>query len=427
MHAVQAGTGARGFFLQFEDGAQVGRVMQFLVFFAGRRHVAVAPGAHVRRQCRELRTRGPVDPEARGEDQEVQREHALGRGDADFVVHQRQVLDACAQVEAGVGVARDAQRAAARRRHLGGVDVVADLPLPFVGQGQVAVGQSGVARALALVDAGDVVAADQQVHAGGARFQRGGRAVHGRRARAHHAHALARERGVVHDVGRMRPAVARQLLREVGHIGAAQAVAAGGQHHAARQHRAGPGGRFDVELHQLVGARQHGPDAVFVAHVQFQHAAVPAQVIHPLKARDLVQRFPGLGAELRFEPGAEGQRGQAQRGAGQLLGRTQRFHPGRGGPGAFIALGRLVEDGRIDAQVLERRRRRQAGHAAADDGHVQHLLAVDIAGRHPVLGGDFQPRQVLPQARFQRGETLRRGGYGQIHNAGDSVRGASSP
>ncbi len=401
--------------------------MQLLVFLAGRRHVAVAPGAHVRRQRGELGARGPVDAESRGEDQEVQCEHALGRGDADFVVHHGQVLDACAQVEARVGVARHAQRAAARRRDLGGVDVVADLPLPFVGQRQVAVGQAGIAGALALVDAGDVLAADQQVHAGRARLQRGGRAVHGGRARADHAHALAGERGVVHDVGGVHPAIARQFPGEVGHIGAAQAVAPGRQHHAARQHRAAAGGRLDLQLHQPVGARQHGADAVFVPHIQVQHAAIPAQVVHPLQARNLVQRLPGLGPELGFEPGAERQRRQAQRGAGQLLGRAQRLHARRGGPGAFEAGGRLVEDGRVDAQVRERRRRRQAGHAAADDGHVQHGLAVDMAGRHPVLGGKFQPGKVLAQARFQRGQALRRSGYGQIHDAGDSVSGASSP
>ncbi|MNX22156.1 hypothetical protein D3C86_521330 [compost metagenome] len=286
---------------------------------------------------------------------------------------------------------RHAQGAAARRRHLLRIDVVADLPLPVVGQGQVAMGQAGVARALALVDARDVVAADQQVHAGGARFQRGGGAVHGGCARAHDADAQAGKRFVVHHVRRMRPAAARQLLRKIRHIGAAQAVAAGGQHHAAGQHGAASGGRFDVQLHQLVGARQDGQDAMFIAHVQAQHPAVPAQVVHPLQAWNLVQRFPGLGSELRFEPGAEGQRGQAQRGARQLLGRAQRFHAGRGGPGAFVAFRRLIEDRRVDAQVLQGGGGRQTPHAAADDGHVQHRLAVDETGRHPVLGGKLQP------------------------------------
>ena len=87
-------------------------------------------------------------------------------------------------------------------------------------------GQAGVAGALALVDARNVVAADQQVDAGGAGFQRGGRAVHGGRARAHHADALVGQHGVVHHVGRVRPARARDLVREGGHVGAAQAVAA---------------------------------------------------------------------------------------------------------------------------------------------------------------------------------------------------------
>ncbi|MNX40319.1 hypothetical protein D3C86_707010 [compost metagenome] len=401
--------------------------MQFLVGFAGGRGETIAPVAHVRRQRREFRAHGPVDSEARREDQEVQHEHALGRGDVNLVADHCQVLHATAQVEAGVRKARHAQGAAARGRHLGGVDVVADLPLPFIGQGQVAVGQAGVARAFAFVHARDVVAADQQVDAGGAGFQRRAGAVHGGRARAHDADALAGQRGVVHHVGRMRPAVTRKFLGKVRHVGAAQAIAAGGQHHAAGQHGAAASGGFDVQLHQAVGARLHGQHAVFVAHVQIQHAAIPAQVVHPLQAGNLVQRFPFGGAELRFEPGAEGQRGQAQGRAGQLLRAAQRFHAGGGGPRAFVAFGRLIEDGRGNAQMRQRCGGSQAGHAAADDDNVQYLLAVNQTGRNPVLGGNFQPGQVLPQTRFQRIQALRRGGNGQIHSVGESKTGASSP
>ncbi|MNL50512.1 hypothetical protein D3C87_1735360 [compost metagenome] len=87
----------------------------------------------------------------------------------------------------------------------------------------------------------------------------------------------------------------------------------------------------------------------------------------------------------------------------------------------------MIEDGRRDAQVRQRRGGGQAGHAAADDDNVQYLLAVNQTGRNPVLGGNFQPGQVLPQTRFQRIQALRRGGNGQIHSVGESKTGASSP
>src|SRR5256885_5654384 len=65
-------------------------------------------------------------------------------------------------------MARDAQRAAVRRWHLLHVDVVAYAPFPGVGQQELAVREAGRARALGFVDARQVAAAHQQVHAGGA-------------------------------------------------------------------------------------------------------------------------------------------------------------------------------------------------------------------------------------------------------------------
>jgi hypothetical protein len=145
--------------------------------------------------------------------------------------------------------------------------------------------------------------------------------------------------------------------------------------------------RIDHEFDGTVLARMDCLHEVFVAHVQLQHAAVPAQVVHPLQARDLVEHLPRLGAELRLEPRAEGQRGQAQRWAGQLLGRAQRLHARRGRPGAFEADGRAVEHHHADAEVLERGGRRQPRHAAADDCHVQHGPAVQHMRQRPRLGG----------------------------------------
>ena len=304
-------------------------------------------------------------------------------------------------------MARHAQRAAAWWRHLLHVDVVADLPFPLVGQTLVAVGQAGAACALALVDARNVGAADQQIDAGGAALQRRGGAVHGRCARTHHAHALALERAVVHLVGRMRPYVARQLVGHRRHPCTAQTIATGGEYHMAREYGARAVRRLHVELHHTVGtARAHGQHAVFVVHLQVQHLAIPAQIVHPLQARNLVERVPFLDAELRFEPCAEGERRLAERGAGERLGRAQGFHARGRGPGAFKACGRAVEDGRIHAQKTQRGRCGHAAHAAADDSDRQHFLAVHFGGRQPVLGGQIEPRQILAHAGFKRFQTL---------------------
>jgi hypothetical protein len=137
----------------------------------------------------------------------------------------------------------------------------------------------------------------------------------------------------------MRPAVARQLLRQRREVGTAQAIAAGGHHHAARQHGRCARRRLQLQRHDAIGARLHRQHAVFVADIERHDATEPAQVLHPLQARDLVQRFPGVQPELGLEPGAEGQRREAQRRAGQGLGGTQGFHARSGGQGPSKSLG----------------------------------------------------------------------------------------
>ena len=255
--------------------------------------------------------------------------------------------------------------------------------------------------ALALVDARDVGAADQQVDAGGAGLQRGGGAIHGRGARAHHADALAAQGGVVHRVGRVRPQRARQL-RERRHIGTAEPsrpVASTTRRASTVRSPCGVPGAGPP----TVGAGLHRQHGVFIAEVQRQHAAVPAQVVHPLQARDLVERFPRRRAELGLVPGSEGQRRQAQRGAGQLLGRAQRFHARGGGPGTLEAFRRAVEDVCRDAQVLERGRRRGPPCRRRRRRHrALRRLARGAAwsSARPAV----RARQVTAQARFQRGQ-----------------------
>jgi len=358
----------------------------------------------VPREGRELGLLRPVDGEARGEDQEVERERAPGRGHAQFPPCLRDGVHRAAEVEERIRVARHAQRAAVRRRYLLRVDVVADAPFPCIGQVVVPLREAGHARALGLVHRGHGGAPRDQVHAGRAAFERRAGAVHGGRAHADHAHAPARQRGVVQHVGGMRPQAALHALHEGRYLRPAQAVAARGQHHAARQPCGMARGGLHVHLHQAAGARAHGGGGVPVAHVGPGHAAVPAQVVHPLQARNLVERVPGLAAPLGLEPCAEGERRHAQRGAGELLGRAQGLHARRGGPGALVVGGGAVQQHGGHALLRQRHAGRQARLAGADDEHVDDGLPAVAAGGQPGAGAPVEGQQVVREAFFEGGQ-----------------------
>ena len=299
-------------------------------------------------------------------------------------------------------MARDAQRAAVWRRHLLGVDVVADAPFPGIGQQILAVGQTGHARALGLVDQRQLRAADQHVHAGRAVFESRRRAVHGRSPGTDHAHMLARQRGVVHGIGGMGPELPVHAQHEGGNRGAAQAVAARGQHQAAGLPGGGHAIGLDIDFHHAIGLRAHGNDFMAVAHIGVGHAAVPAQIVHPLQARDLVQRRPGIQTELGDEPGAKGQGCNPHGGAGQLLGRAQGFHARRGGPGAFEVQRGLVQQHGLDADLLQRHAERETCLAGTDDEYVMHRQSLARGGGNPGLGRPAQSDEVVTQAFFQR-------------------------
>ena len=137
------------------------------------------------------------------------------------------------------------------------------------------------------------------------------------------------------------------------------------------------------------------------------HAPVPAQVVHPLQARDPMHRLPGVESELRLEPGAEGEIGEAERGSGQFRRRAQRLHARVGRPRAFEACGRTVEQPHVpDAQSLQRERRRQPAHAGADDGDIeQRAPAGCTRGLEPVLGGrNDQQLKIARKPRLELGQ-----------------------
>ena len=216
-----------------------------------------------------------------------------------------------------IPMCRDAQGAAVWRWHLLDVEVVPKAPFPLVGQRPETVRHAGVAGPLALVDARQLGAADQKIHPRCAAFERRCRDIHRRSAAADHCHPQAAKTRAVPCLARMHPALARDLLRPIRHPRAAQAITSGGQHDMAGQHRITIVRRArnrtriglidDSQLHQSIGARLHGDHALLVAQVQPQDLAVPAQVVGPLQARDLVERVPSSKAKLRLEPGAKAQ------------------------------------------------------------------------------------------------------------------------
>ncbi len=204
----------------------------------------------------------------------------------------------------------------------------------------------------------------------------------------------------------MRPQLMRQRPRQVRHPRPAQAIAAGGEHHMPGIQGLRLRANLHRQLHQAIGTRSHPTHPVLVTHLQRQGLAIPAQVVGPLQARDLVQLFPGWQAELRFEPGAKRQRRQAQGRAGQLFRRTQGFHARSRRPGPFEPGGRLIEDHGRHAQMTQLGGQRQAGHAAADDRHVQHGFAGMQAWLDPGFGRQIEPVEILAQTRFQGRKTI---------------------
>ncbi len=311
-------------------------------------------------------------------------------------------LDRAGRMEEGLRVARHAQHAVARRRRLRRQRVMHEAPLAGVVEVGIAVYEARAADARQLVDARNVRASEEQVDARGAGLERGARVVERGRAGADDAHALAGQRREVDRLRRVRPARARRALRDGRHVRAAEPVAAGSEHDVAREQRLRVALRVEIEREQAVVARPQRDERRVVAHVQVEHAPIPAQIVHPLRARNLVERVPRVAAVLRFEPGAKRQRGQPERGAGKLLRRAQRIHARERDPRAFVAGRRAIDHALVvDAEQPQFGAGREPRHPAADDRDVEHAHAVDVARRHPRWRGQIEPAQILGEPRFE--------------------------
>ena len=105
----------------------------------------------------------------------------------------------------------------------------------------------------------------------------------------------------------MRPKSAGEGDCNFWYVSAAQAIASGGEHNTARINGLLSCWRCHHELYQSIGKRSDLSDMVLVAHVKFECLTIPAQIVHPLRAWNFVERRPGIHSELRFKPSAKGE------------------------------------------------------------------------------------------------------------------------
>ena len=194
---------------------------------------------------------------------------------------------------------------------------------------------------------------------------------------------------------------------EVGPAEAARAVAAVGQHELA-----------DVE--RLAGRQRGFQQVAGGLDIDERHAVLdrqvddlphPDEIIHPVEPQHLVELLPARGAVLRLVPGAEGEGGHAEIGAGEVLGRAQDRHARRGVPRAFLAVRIAVDHPDVaDALADQIPACGLAAHAGADHQHVEHPLAVGTgAFGHPVGRRIVQPGEIVPRdplRSFQTGYAL---------------------
>ena len=322
-----------------------------------------------------------------------------------------------AQREAGMRVA--AAHGFPGRGHLLVKDVGVEAPFARIVQRLEAAQKTLERRGLAFVDLRQHSAAGKLGHTRTG-LQRAGCVVKGRGACTQHGHVFACQCGEVDGVGGVEHPARRQWIgaRERGVVRPARraaAVASQGQNQLACAH-----GLFAVRALQP-GAHQpvriaHAQQAHAVVHRQADGVAHPQQIVTPVDAADLVQRGPAGRAVLRLVPGAEGEGGHAQVGAGELLGAAQCEHARIGAPGTFVAARVGVDDADIAHALAQQRvAGGLAAHAGPHHQHVQHLLAVrPRCGQHPIRRRVVEARQTSTRLQCQRlqGRAVPRAGQG---------------
>jgi hypothetical protein len=167
-------------------------------------------------------------------------------------------LHRAAEVEVRVGMARHTQRAAVRRRHLLHVDVVADAPLPRVGQRAWPCDRPGLPAPLPLLTRGRSGRRTSRSTRAAPHFQRGGGAVHRRGPGADHPTRRPFSASWSQSSAECAQRCAAGPCTKAG-TRAAQAVAAGGQHQRRASTSSGRPAAVDLQRHQAIGAAAAPP------------------------------------------------------------------------------------------------------------------------------------------------------------------------
>ena len=166
-----------------------------------------------------------------------------------------------------------------------------------------------------------------------------------------HADHLAAQRVEIDVVDRMAHVARVEPAEHRRRVGAAEPVAPVRQHDAARRDLAGAGARAQRQHDELaVAAKVDQLGLVLDRHVDHR-AGTSADSPSIAGAECDGPSFHAASAELRLEPGAEGQIGKAERRPGQLRRRAQRLHAGDRSP---TGLRSLPASGRTSAASAPR-------------------------------------------------------------------------
>ena len=206
--------------------------------------------------------------------------------------------------------------------------------------------------------------------------------VEARGAAAQYADTLA---GQAREVDRLRGMGiqrARQGLRDHRrHVPLAAALDAGRQHHLARQEL------IAAVTDEAGKARRRARPAAAAYRCgtgKAQDVAEPAQIVHPVAARHLVDGVPACGAMLCFPPGPVGQGRHAEVDPRQMLRRAQGDHAGIGFPRPLVACRVFVDHQDIGHPFTHQAEGgAEAGLAAADDDDVIDMAVGMGCGPEP--------------------------------------------
>jgi hypothetical protein len=179
-----------------------------------------------------------------------------------------------------------------------------------------------------------------------------------------------------HTVGRdRRPDVGRDAPL-------ATSIVPGRHHHAAGMETLRCAVCFNFNRDDAIASPPDRQHMCVVAPRKLQHLAIPAQVIHPVRARHAIDCVPGISPEARHVVALDRQRRKPKLGADQKFGRAQRAHAGKGLPRALIARGVAVDAHDIsDALAYEAMRDGQSGLPATDDQHVVDMRTAPMLAR----------------------------------------------